>query len=68
MIVEGHPEVVLDGEVLRPQPGESVYIPQGARHRICNPTETWVEIVEVQLGSYFGEDDIVRYQDDYDRA
>jgi mannose-1-phosphate guanylyltransferase/mannose-6-phosphate isomerase len=68
VVVKGNPEVVLDGEVLRPRPGEAVYIPRGARHRIANPTDDWVEIVEVQLGTYFGEDDIVRYEDDYDRA
>jgi len=68
VVVKGEPEVVLDDRVLRPQPGEAVYIPQGAKHRIANPTEAWVEIVEVQLGSYFGEDDIIRYEDDYDRT
>jgi len=68
VVVAGRPEVTLDGEMLRPQPGEAVYIPQGAKHRIANPGGEWVEIVEVQLGSYFGEDDIVRYEDDYDRA
>jgi mannose-1-phosphate guanylyltransferase/mannose-1-phosphate guanylyltransferase/mannose-6-phosphate isomerase len=68
VIVQGRPEVVLDGEVLRPEPGEAVYIPQGARHRIRNPTEETVEIVEVQLGSYFGEDDILRYEDDFGRV
>jgi mannose-1-phosphate guanylyltransferase/mannose-1-phosphate guanylyltransferase/mannose-6-phosphate isomerase len=68
VVVQGHPEVVLDGEVLRPQPGEAVYIPLGARHRIRNPGTEIVEIVEVQLGDYFGEDDIVRYEDDYDRV
>ncbi len=68
VILRGAPEIVLDGEVLRPQPGEAVFIPQGARHRIRNPGEEPVEIVEVQVGSYFGEDDIVRYEDDYDRV
>lgn len=68
VIVSGHPEVVLDGRVLTPSPGEAVFIPQGARHRIQNPTDEVVELVEVQIGSYFGEDDIVRYEDDYERA
>lgn len=68
VIVAGHPEVVLDGEVLKPAPGEAVFIPQGAKHRIRNPTAEVVEIVEVQIGSYFGEDDIVRYEDDYARV
>lgn len=68
VIVRGHPEVVLDDNVLTPQPGEAVFIPLGAKHRIRNPTEEPVELVEVQLGTYFGEDDIERYEDDYDRA
>ncbi len=67
VVVSGHPEVVLDGAILRPAPGEAVFIPQGARHRIANPGPEPVEIVEVQTGSYFGEDDIERYEDDYDR-
>lgn len=67
VIVRGRPEVVLDGEVLRPGPGEHVFIPAGAKHRIANPGEEPVELVEVQIGSYFGEDDIIRYEDDYQR-
>lgn len=68
VIIQGHPEVVLDDETLTPQPGEAVFIPQGAKHRIVNPTDELVEIVEVQIGSYFGEDDIIRYEDDYERT
>ncbi len=68
VVVAGEPEVVLDGEVLRPRAGEAVYIPRGAKHRIRNPGSEPVEIVEVQLGTYFGEDDIVRYEDDYERV
>lgn len=68
VIVAGHPEVVLDDEVLALSPGDHVHIPRGAKHRIRNPGDETVEFVEVQLGSYFGEDDIVRYEDDYDRS
>lgn len=69
MIVKGHPEVVLNDVIHRLKPGESIYIPQGAKHRIRNPNESEVvEFVEVQVGSYFGEDDIVRYSDDYKRV
>ncbi|MEM7048982.1 MAG: mannose-1-phosphate guanylyltransferase/mannose-6-phosphate isomerase [Acidobacteriota bacterium] len=67
VIVQGTPRIVLDGEILAPSAGEAVFIPQGAKHRIENPGAEVVEIVEVQIGSYFGEDDIVRYEDDYDR-
>jgi len=68
IIVRGNPEVVLDDQVIRLSPGDHIYIPQGAKHRIRNPTTEPVTFVEVQLGTYFGEDDIVRFEDDYDRA
>lgn len=68
VVIKGHPEVVLNDEVLKPKPGEHIYIPLGAKHRMRNPTKETVEFVEVQVGTYFGEDDIVRYQDDYKRS
>jgi len=68
IIVRGRPEVILDDEPIQLAPGDHIYIPQGAKHRIRNPTGEPVTFVEVQLGTYFGEDDIVRYQDDYDRT
>jgi mannose-1-phosphate guanylyltransferase/mannose-6-phosphate isomerase len=69
VIVKGHPEVTLNDMVHQLKPGESIYIPLGAKHRIRNPHGfDIVEFVEVQVGSYFGEDDIVRYQDDYKRV
>lgn len=67
IIIKGSPEITLDGKILKPKPGESVFIPLGAKHRIKNPGVVPVEIVEIQVGSYFGEDDIVRYSDDYGR-
>lgn len=67
VIIKGRPEVVLDDRVLTPAPGEHVYIPIGAKHRMRNPTQEPVEFVEVQVGTYFGEDDIVRHSDDYSR-
>ncbi len=68
IIVRGRPEVILDDETIQLEPGDHIYIPQGAKHRIRNPTDEPVTFVEVQLGTYFGEDDIMRYQDDYDRT
>ena len=68
VVIRGNPEVVLNDEVHRPKPGEHIYIPLGAKHRMRNTTKETVEFVEVQVGSYFGEDDIVRYQDDYKRS
>jgi mannose-1-phosphate guanylyltransferase/mannose-1-phosphate guanylyltransferase/mannose-6-phosphate isomerase len=68
VIVRGRAEVTLDGRLLHLGPGDHVFIPRGARHRIANPGEEPVLLVEVQLGSYFGEDDITRYEDDFGRS
>lgn len=68
VIIKGEPEVVLNDVVHALKPGQNIYIPQGAKHRIRNPGKELVEFIEVQVGTYFGEDDIVRYQDDYQRS
>jgi mannose-1-phosphate guanylyltransferase/mannose-6-phosphate isomerase len=47
---------------------ESIYIPIGAVHRLENPGKISLELIEVQTGSYFGEDDIIRIEGDYARA
>ncbi|MEZ0390678.1 MAG: mannose-1-phosphate guanylyltransferase/mannose-6-phosphate isomerase [Pseudobdellovibrionaceae bacterium] len=67
VIVKGAGEVVLNEQVIPVQAGSYVKIPLGAKHRIRNTGNDPIEFIEVQLGSYFGEDDIVRYQDDYKR-
>lgn len=67
-VVEGVAEVTIDDRVLTVHPNESVYIPLGAVHRAANPGETPVTIIEVQYGDYLGEDDIVRFEDDYGRV
>ena len=46
----------------------SVYIPNGSKHRLENKLDKPLNIIEVQTGSYFGEDDIKRYEDDYNRS
>ena len=66
-IVEGNAVVVLDDAEHQLTYGESIFIPQGAKHRIMNLSEKPVIFIEVQTGTYFGEDDIVRLEDDYDR-
>lgn len=68
IIIRGQAEVTLNDQIFRPKAGEHIFIPQGAKHRMSNPGTEPVEFVEVQVGSYFGEDDIVRYQDDYKRG
>ena len=47
---------------------QSTYIPIGAKHRLSNPGQDPLELIEVQSGSYLGEDDIVRFEDVYGRS
>ncbi|MBC7466784.1 MAG: mannose-1-phosphate guanylyltransferase/mannose-6-phosphate isomerase [Bdellovibrio sp.] len=68
IIVKGEAIVILNDEEIKRKQGEHIFIPVGAKHRVINRTSSLVEFVEVQVGSYFGEDDIVRYQDDYGRV
>ncbi len=51
-----------------PHENESVYVPIGAGHRLENPGKIDLELIEVQTGSYLGEDDIERIEDDYHRS
>jgi mannose-6-phosphate isomerase len=67
-IVSGTAQVTLDGTVSELHPGESIDIPKGGAHRIANAGDTDVVFVEVQRGTYFGEDDIVRLEDDFGRV
>ena len=66
-VVEGEAVVILDGEEKTVKYGESIFIPLGSKHRIENRSESLLVFVEVQTGSYFGEDDIIRLDDDYAR-
>ena len=67
-VIDGVATVILDGAELTRRPGESVDIPIGAAHRCENHGEVPVVFIEVQTGTYFGEDDIVRLEDDFGRA
>ena len=67
-IVDGDATVVLDGAVHQLKPGDSIDIALGQAHRCENQGTTPVVFIEVQHGSYFGEDDIVRLEDDFGRA
>ena len=67
VIVAGEAEVTVNEKILKAGPGDHVHIPVGAKHRIRNSGSIELEFVEVQVGSYFGEDDIVRYEDTYGR-
>lgn len=68
VIVSGIAEVVLDDKIHPLKAGQHIFIPKGSKHRMRNPGKEPLLFVEVQTGSYFGEDDIVRYQDDYNRV
>ena len=67
VVVKGEGEVTLDGTIRAILTGDTVHIPAGTKHRLRNPGKAPLEILEVQTGTYFGEDDITRYQDDYNR-
>lgn len=66
-IVEGKAIITLDGIEKEYNVGDVAIIPQGVKHRIENKTQDKVVFIEVQYGTYFGEDDIVRIEDDYNR-
>ena len=66
-IVEGTARVTLDGDVIEKTAGEAICVPLGAQHRIENPRDETLKIVEVQIGSLLEEEDIVRYADEYGR-
>ena len=66
-VVKGNLTIVLDDEKVFREYGESIRIPKGAKHRAWNETDEVVEFIEVQTGTYFGEDDIVRISDEYNR-
>ncbi len=67
-VVAGTAKVLLDGKEIILIPGESVEIPIGACHRVENCGEERLVFIEIQRGTYFGEDDIVRLEDDYGRT
>jgi mannose-1-phosphate guanylyltransferase / mannose-6-phosphate isomerase len=67
VVVTGTAEVTINGDVRMVHENESIYIPIGSVHRLCNPGKIALELIEVQVGSYLGEDDIVRLEDLYGR-
>ena len=68
IVVEGTAKVTIDEEVKLITEGQSVYVPLGAIHRMENPGKLPMLLIEVQIGSYLGEDDIIRYEDVYSRS
>jgi mannose-6-phosphate isomerase len=68
MVVAGQAKVTLNDEEIILGVGETVDIPVGAAHRVENPQDEALVFIEIQRGDYLGEDDIVRLQDDFNRA
>ena len=67
VVVQGPALVTVDSRELEVAVGGHVFIPQGTRHRLANPGRNMIKVIEVQIGNYLGEDDITRYEDDYER-
>nr|WP_316655759.1 mannose-1-phosphate guanylyltransferase/mannose-6-phosphate isomerase [uncultured Gellertiella sp.] len=67
IVVKGTAEVTIGDRVQMLRENESVYIPQGEIHRLANPGKIMLELIEVQTGSYLGEDDIIRIVDEFGR-
>jgi mannose-1-phosphate guanylyltransferase/mannose-6-phosphate isomerase len=67
IVVSGTAEVTNGEQVMTLSENQSTYIPLGQKHRLANPGKVPLEIIEVQSGSYLGEDDIVRFEDTYGR-
>ncbi len=68
VVVRGAAEVTIGAESKTLHENESVYVPIGHVHRLANPGKIPLELIEVQVGSYLGEDDIVRLEDVYQRV
>lgn len=67
IIIKGKALITIDDESKEYEKGEVIYIPKMARHRVKNIGRERLVFVEVQTGSYFGEDDITRIEDDFNR-
>ncbi len=68
IVVEGTAEVSIGEETKLVSENQGVYIPLGEKHRMANPGKVPMYLIEVQTGAYLGEDDIIRYEDIYDRS
>jgi mannose-1-phosphate guanylyltransferase len=68
VVVRGTAEVTVDGAVTMLSENQSIYLPLGCTHRLANPGKIELELIEVQTGSYLGEDDIIRIEDEFGRT
>jgi mannose-6-phosphate isomerase-like protein (cupin superfamily) len=67
IVVKGKGVVTINDNNFELGEGESIDIVKGTAHRILNPSETPLVFIEIQMGDYFGEDDIIRFEDDFER-
>lgn len=69
VVIKGEGKIILEETILNVEQGRYIYIPKGCKHKVINSSKTENLIfAEVQLGDYFGEDDIIRYEDKYGRV
>lgn len=69
IIIKGEGKIILENSVINVEQGRYIYIPKGCKHKVVNSSkEENLIFAEVQLGDYFGEDDIIRYEDKYGRV
>ena len=68
IVVNGIAKVEINGKQILLNENQSTYIPQGSKHRLSNPGKSNLKIIEIQTGSYIGEDDIERFEDIYGRV
>ncbi len=68
VVVNGTAKVEIDGKKIILYENQSSYIPVGSKHRLSNPGKVPLKLIEVQSGSYVGEDDIKRFKDNYGRV
>ena len=67
IVVSGIAKVEINDSISHLKKNESIYVPLGAKHRLSNPGKNKLTLIEVQSGDYLGEDDIVRFADNYGR-
>ena len=68
VVIKGEGRVVLGDSIINIYPGKYVFIPKGCKHKVINNSNKNIVFSEIQLGEYFGEDDIIRHQDKYNRV
>ena len=67
IVVKNTAKVEINGKISFLKENESIYVPLGSKHRLSNPGDETLILIEVQSGTYLGEDDIVRFKDNYNR-